>query len=566
MERRLAAVLAADIVGYSRLMENDELGVLARQAVQYEAHISPHIAEFNGRVVKTTGDGFLAEFPSVVDAVNCAVAFQGALETAEASRNGADRIRYRTGINIGDIILQGDDIFGDGVNVAARLEAIAPPGGLCISELVWQNLRGGLSDAFQDIGPQSFKNIDRRIRAWKWPPDEGAVTATPTGGPLAAPGIRLAVCDLKCGARDSGAADFAEGLVSDLIVTLGKLDTLDVVRAGADPRGGARYVLEGNVRTSGARVRCNMILREVETGASLWAERFDGSLEDVFPFQDEIIETVVSGIEIELSDGQQVRRWRHEAGDSHAYEAFLQGRAAYKEYSRPGIARARDLFLAALESAPGFHSAAVGLARTHIEDASFGWAEVKSESFFRAREILEAVLAIEPEHPAAHAEMAHLRMRSGDYQSGLLESELAVALDPNDAEAFAVLSFVLNCIGRHDDAIHNARRALSLNPGSPEFYIIPIADACIALGRHSEAAGLADQILARRPKWLMVHAIRALALDGAGRGEAAVRAVTAMRLLNPRFTISRWRGSLHNPELPHVAACVARLKTLGLPD
>jgi adenylate cyclase len=563
MERRLAAVLAADIVGYSRMMENDELGVLARQSEQYDAHIFPQIEEFNGRVVKTTGDGFLAEFPSVVDAVNCAVAFQGALEETDGAQDNASRIRYRTGINIGDIIIQGDDIFGDGVNVAARLEAIAPPGGLCISELVWQNLRGALSGEFQDIGAQAFKNIDRRIRAFKWPADENATSPATGSGP--AQDVQLAVRDPKCSPRDTDAADFADGLISDLIVSLSRLDTLNVVHVQSDDPAQARYVLEGNARSSGQRLRCNMQLREVATGALIWAERFDGSLDDVFDFQDNIIDGVVASIEIELSDGPQVRRWRREAGDMRAYDLFLEGRTAYKEYSRRGMVRARDLFLSATKIAPGFHSATVSLARTYIEDASLGWSGDRLETLGQAREILDTVLAIDPQHSAAHAEIAHLLMRSGEFQAALPSAELAVALDPNDAEAFAVLSFVLNSVGRHDDAIHVARRALSLNPASPEFYIIPIAEACIATGRYSEAVGLADQILARRPKWLMVCAIRVLALDGSGRADAASQAAATMHALNPRFTVSQWLRLLHNADLPYVSACADRLRALGIP-
>ena len=566
MERRLAAILAADIVGYSRLMESDELGVLARQSAQFEAAILPNIRQFNGRVVKTTGDGFLAEFQSVVDAVNCAFAFQadvGRHNTAEADHAP---ICYRAGINIGDIIIQGTDIFGDGVNVAARLEAIAPPNGVCVSELVWQNLRGTLGQQFQDIGPQQFKNIDRRIGAWRWPADENA-PVVPRSKPIEPdPQTTLYIGAIEHKPGDGEAQDFCEGLSNDVVVALSKLDTIQIVTAPDSGDATAKYNLLGQVRTAGARMRCTVRLSEVSSGTPVWAEKFDGMLDDVFDFQDQITNVVTAAVEIELSEGEQVRGWRAEAGDTTAYEQFLEARAAYKEYSRAGNARAQKAYKAALAASPGFLTAAVGLARCKIETVSFGWAEHPEASFEDARQLLNGVFAVEPDHAAAHAELSHLLMRQFDYPAARLEAELAVALDPNYADAHNCLSFILVCMGQPENALYAARRAIQLNPGTPEFYLTSMGEAYVALGRGEEAVAVADRMLARRPAWVMAHVTKILGLHLQGDIAGAKDAVQAVRGVSPRFTIDRWRRAINYPQRSDIPQLVDRLAEAGLPE
>jgi adenylate cyclase len=552
------------VVGSSQLMEADEVGALACIAETFDTVIAPELARAKGRVVKTSGDGFLAEFASVVDAVSCAVAFQEEM----ARRSEADAVpplAYRAGINLGDVILKDGDIFGDGVNVAARLEAMAPAGGLCISEMVWQNLRGEMSHGFRDLGPQQLKNIHRQIRVWSWP-DSGAgpgAAQVPFSGPAPSVHATLRIAPLSHSSRDPEAEDFAAGLAHDLGGSLGKIGTLHLTGTRTS---GARYVIDGDARTSGRRIRCNIALREPARDTMLWTERFDGNLDDMFDFQDRITEAVVSAVEIELSDGPQVRRWRAEAGSVAAYQMFQDGRAAYKEYARPANARAQRLFRQALEMAPDFLSASVGLARTHIEEAHFRWSEDKQSSLDAARDLIDGVLAIDPEHSAAHAERSHLLMISKDYAGGLLAAELAVAFDPSDADAHNCLSYLRNCAGRYEDALLSSRRAVSLNPSSPGFYLLPMVQAHIALERYDEAVGLAERILAERPLWLTTHALKAIALEGAGRHAAAATAVRDMLAINARFTIGGWKRLLHRPDDTTVPRQEALLKAAGLPE
>ena len=572
MERRLAAILAIDMVGYSRLMAADESGTIDRQKRHREAVVDPQIARYKGRIVKTTGDGLLAEFPSVVDAVDCALAFQTKLVEEEEAIPAERRILYRAGINLGDIVIDGDDILGDGVNLAARLEAIAPPAGLCVSDMVRQNLRGDLGTTFEDMGEQSLKNLDRKVRVWRWPAGEGQQASAPGHATSEReenlpPAIE--VLPFETLSPDPDHRFFAEGFAEDIATAISKLDTLRVFSAGSregtNGASDARYRIEGSVRVAGKRLRCNVQLLEIADGHHLWAEKFDGLVEEIFDFQDRITEEVVAALEVELSEGQQVRTWRREAGDALAYEAFLKARAAYKEYSRPGSARARAAFEVALERAPAFLAAAVGLARTHIEDATFRWSTDRDESLREARQVLDGVFAIEPDHPMAHAALSHALMVEGNLPAARLEAELAVALDPNDGDAHSCLAYILVCLELPEEALRSVRRAISLNPGAPEFYLIVMVEAFILLKRYQEALAVSEQIITRRPAWIMAHVLKTLALHGLGKEAEARQAVRSLLEISPGFTAGRWHQAIFYPKRPDVPALLERLVSAGLP-
>jgi len=568
MERRLAAILAIDMVGYSRLMEADESGTITRQKVHRENFIDPQIDRYTGRIVKTMGDGLLAEFPSVVDAVDCALAFQSALSDEEQNISEEQRILYRAGINLGDIVIDGEDILGDGVNVAARLEAIAPPGGLCVSDMVRQNLRGAVGESFEDMGEQNLKNIERKVRVWRWPAVDGG-QASPSRNAAAENEENLpptiAVLPFETLSSDPDHRFYAEGFAEDIATAISKLDTLRVVSSETTKDSAARYNVEGSVQVSGSRIRCNVQLIETADGHHLWAAKFDGLVEEIFDFQDRITEEVVAGLEVELTEGEQVRLWRREAGVPLAYEDFLQGRAAYKEYSRPGNARARVAYEAALDRSPTFLSAAAGLARTHIEDATFGWSAVRDDSLQEARRVLDGVFAIEPNHASAHMELAHALMVKGEFAAARLESELAVALDPNNADAHNVLTYNLICLELPEEALRSARRAISLNPGAPEFYFIAMAEAFIALERYQEAFAVSERIIAKRPAWIMARISNVLALHGLGKEEEAREAVRSLLEISPNFTAGRWHRFIFYPDRPDIPKLIERLVSAGLP-
>ena len=569
MERRLAAILAADMVGYSRLMAADETGTIERQKAHRKTLIDPMIANYGGRIVKTTGDGILVEFGSVVDAVQCAVEVQRAMIERETRVPEDTRITYRVGINLGDIVIDGDDILGDGVNVAARLEAIAPPSGLCVSDMVRQNLRGTVGESFEDMGEQSLKNIERKVRVWRWPAvDEGQArpsrNATAELEESLPPTIQ--VLPFETFSSDTDHRFYTEGLAEDIATAISKLDTLRVVSAGSNEGGNAaRYHVKGSIRIAGARIRCNVQLIEVADGHHHWAEKFDGQIEQIFDFQDLITDQVVAALEIELTEGQQVRLWRREAGDPLAYEDFLRGRAAYKEYSRTGNARARPAFEEALDRSPTFHSAAVGLARTHVEDATFGWSADRDQSLQEAKRVLAGVFAIDPHHASAHMELSHVLMVEGDFPAARLEAELAVALDPNSADAHQCLAYILVCLELPEEALRSSRRAISLNPGTPEFYLTSMAEAFIALKRYQEALAASEKMIAKRPAWITARILCALALDGLGKEDDARKEIQKLREVSPRFTAGRWRRIIFYPDRPDVPNLVERLIAIGLP-
>ncbi len=569
MERRLAAILAVDMVGYSRLMGNDESGTIARQKAHRETLIDPQIARYAGRIVKTTGDGLLAEFPSVVDAVDCALAFQSTIAEQELHIPEVNRLLYRAGINLGDIVIDGDDILGDGVNVAARLETIASAAGVCVSDVVRQNLHGTVADSFEDMGEQILKNIERKVRVWRWPAS-GEDTAQPSRHKASDSEQNLpptiAVLPFEALSANPDHQFYADGFAEDIATAISKLDTLRVVSIRSNGSAdAARYHVEGSFRIAGPRIRCNVQLIEIADSHHLWSEKFDGQVEDIFDFQDHITDQVVAALEVELTEGPQVRHWHREANDPLAYEEFLKGRAAYKEYSRPGNARARTSYQAALDRSPAFLSAAVGLARTHIEDATFGWSADREQSLQEARRLLDGVFAIDPEHASAHMELSHVLMVEGDFQAARLEGELAVALDPNNADAHQCLAHILVCLELPEEALRSARRAMSLNPGMPEFYFISMVEAFIALERYQEALALSEKMIDKRPGWIMARILNALALHGLGKEAEAGKAIQNLVEISPNFTASRWHQIIFYPDRPDIPDLIERLVSVGLP-
>ena len=379
---------------------------------------------------------------------------------------------------------------------------------------------------------------------------------------------------------DPGHQYVADGLCEDLTTALSKLDTLSVVsRTAAFVYKGqnisavvagreldAGYVVEGSVRTAGNRVRINAQLIERDTGAHVWAQKFDGTIDDIFELQDTVTQQIVAALEVRLSDGAMALVWRAEAGDTEAYEHFLAGRGAYKEYSRAGNARARRSYEEALRRSPRFVSAFAGLARTHVEDATFGWSPDKAASLAEARGLLDAAFALTPGHPLARAELAHALMVEQRFEEGRREAVRAVEADPNLADAAHVLATLLVALGRHEEALGYLRHCLKLNPGAPEFYDVGRAEALIGLGRFAEALAVLDGILARRPDWLLAHAMRVIAHQALGQEDAARAAVQRICALNSRFTVRRWHRMIFYPDRADVPGLRALLLAAGLPE
>jgi len=456
VERRLAAILAADVAGYSRLMERDETGTLARLRTLRRDLIDPKIAEHKGRIVKTTGDGILIEFPSVVEAVACAVAVQQGMAARNDTTTEDERIQFRVGINSGDVIVEDGDIHGDGVNIAARLEGIAEPGGICVSGIVHDQVQGRLECTFEDIGEQSLKNIARSVRVYRVGPkspladlppaaEEGrAAAASPTLPLPDKPSI--AVLPFQNMSGDPEQEYFADGMVEEIITALSRIrwlfviarnstftykgQTIDVKRVGREL--GVRYVLEGSVRKGGGRVRITAQLIDAQTGAHLWADRFDGSLEDVFDLQDKVAVSVAGVIEPTLRQAEIDRARRKRPENLDAYDFYLRA-LPFAYTSMPDEA----------EKALGF---------------------------------LERAIKLEPDLAVGHAMIAWSHEQRY-LRGGLLEEEkiaalrharLAIAAGSDDATALAIAGLVIGFLDPQDyaTALDAFGHSLALSPSS----------------------------------------------------------------------------------------------------
>ena len=417
VERRLAAILAADVAGYSRLMGRDEAGTLARLRAHRRELIDPKIIEHKGRIVKTTGDGILIEFPSVVEAVACAVAVQRGMGERNARTAEDQRIVFRVGVNLGDVIVEADDIHGDGVNVAARLELVAAPGGISVSAIVHDQVRDRLDLTFDDMGEQSLKNIARPLRVYRVRLDAAItpeITRTETGPMLALPDKpSIAVLAFTNMSGDPEQEYFADGMVEEIITALSRITWLfviarnssftykgqspDVKQVGREL--GVRYVLEGSVRKGGGRVRITAQLIDAETGTHLWADRFDGSLEDVFDLQDKIATSVAGIIEPALQAAESRRSANRPTNDLTAYDLYLRALASFYPVTRERLNTALGLIGQAIAIDPHYGPALSWAAVCHLRLISDGWTEEPDTNRRKAADLARRALQVGENDP-----------------------------------------------------------------------------------------------------------------------------------------------------------------------
>ncbi len=565
--RRLTAIVAADIVGYSQLMSENESAALSL-VQQHRAEVfDPEVARHGGRIVKLMGDGTLVEFGSVVDAAGAALSIQRRMAEAGGP------IRLRFGINLGDVIDEGSDIYGDGVNIAARLEAIAPAGGICVSAPVRECLTQDVAAEFADAGSHRFKNIARAVGVYSWP--TGAALSPGEEGELPQSTAIVAALPFDDLTGDPALKHLAAGFDEDLLAMLSSLDEVKLVTAPpamregslaqAGRRLGADWILRGSVRAAGNQVRTGVQLIQCAADRIVWARRFDGDLADLFAFQDSVVEDIASTLQVTVTDGEQALVWRAEAGSPRAYMHFLSGRASYKEYRRSAIRRARESYQQAIDASPRFAAAIVSLARTHIEDATWGWSGDKAASCEKARKLLEGAFAIEPDHALACAEMAHLLMVEKEFDAGLDWALRATRLAPTLGDAYHGSAALLNCVGRFEDALHYSREAIRRTPAAPDFYFVAMNDAYIGLGRWRQSATLSRKILARRPDWLMNRVLLVIALMGLDQRRDSAREVDEIRRRSPQFSVAEWRRLLFFPDRQDIPALEKKLIDAGLP-
>jgi adenylate cyclase len=555
VNRKLAAVLAADVVGYSRLMAADEVGTLAALKRHREVVFDPAIVAHNGRIVKLIGDGTLAEFGSVVDAVNCALAVQRSGASMPDEKAPMPAIVLRIGINLGDVIIESDDIYGDGVNVAARLEALAEPGGICVSSVVRESVGNRVDVRFQDGGDINVKNIDRPIRIWTWPPGGTATAAQPFHTANPAPDIKkssIAVLPFTNMSDNPEQEYFSDGISEDIITDLSKISGLmvisrnssftykgrsvDVREVGRDL--GVRFVLEGSVRRAGNRVRITAQLIDTTSGGHLWAERFDRDLSDLFVVQDDVTSRIVDSLKVTLSPDEKARLADGGTSDINAYDYLLRGREFLlgETKNRETFEQSTKFFIKALELDPNYSQAYAGLGWAHMFDYQNRWSDDSDDSLRLAKNNVDRAIEKDPNEPLARVAASMVATFEKDFERAKSEADIALALNPNSAEAYGCLGSICTFAGRPLEAIPLLERAMLLDPAYTQQYLHLLGVANLLAGKYETAAALLRQRVLLVPGTDFTRAVLSSALGHLGDIGGARRVWRELKEINPRYS------------------------------
>jgi TolB-like protein/class 3 adenylate cyclase/Tfp pilus assembly protein PilF len=560
LERRLAAILAADVAGYTALMGADESGTLERLTDLRQDFLEPLIGDHHGRVVKLMGDGILVEFASVVDAVACALAWQA----GAAERD--DGLKFRIGINLGDVIVEGEDIYGDGVNVAARLEGLAEPGGICLSGEAYRQTRGKVDAAFEDLGELTLKNVAEPVRVYQSLQDKPAAEQAQRqtaparrslGWPALAGGLALlvvaagvalwqrpweqreepasveamafplpdkpsiAVLPFNNMSEDASQEYFADGMTEDLITDLSKISGLFVIASNSSfsykgrqvkvrqvaEELGVRYVLEGSVRRAGDQVRINAQLIDATTGGHVWADRYDGAHADVFALQDQVARDIVVALSLRLNPDEQRVGENGETTSVEAYDQFKKGWDHYRKRTPDHYAKALEYFARAVESDPEYGLAHAAMASIYWNSAYLEWQTALGMGRDKAKALARSSIARALKHPTplAHQVMAQIRIREWEHDDAIAEAERSLSMAPNDADANYALAEALVFSGRPQEALEFLERARRLDPHSEDYYSYLQGLAQFGLGRFKVAASSFERAIELNPDYWEPH-------------------------------------------------------------
>jgi adenylate cyclase len=573
--RRLAAILAADVAGYSRMMGADEAGTLAAMRQIWSETVNPAVAERHGRIVKMMGDGALVEFQSVVDAVECSVAIQQAM--AERNRTAAQPIEFRIGINLGDVVVEGDDIFGDGVNIAVRLEGQAPRTGVLVSDVVHAEVAGKVGVTFVDAGKVKLKNIERPLRAWRW----DAATVRPGTVPkftasLPADKPSIAVLPFSVMSGDPEQEFFADGLVEDILTTLARLSGLSVIARNSsfaykgralDVRQiarelGVRFVLEGSVRKADSRIRIAANLIDAETGVHVWGDRFDRTLDDIFAVQDEITLTLATEMQVRLTEGEQARLRYTTTTNVEAWKLWIEGLQHDRIDSRM---RTRRCWERALARDPGSAVLNAMLGDVHYSDARLGWSgDDRETALGKAEAYVERALSIDPACADAYRSSAGVLLLRGRLEGAMVAARKAAKLGPSLPDVLVHGGFVLTCCGHAAEAIDQIEKALALNPIYHAWYLGVLGNAYRLVGRSEEAAALFRSFHARSPGYGLADIV--MIEEQAGRLDDARATAAQLVAARPDFTVTSWLRTQFRVDAGQMQADTASLRAAGVPE
>ena len=599
-KRKLTAILSADVKEYSRLMSQDERGTI-RTLTTYREAMSKLIQEYKGRVVDSPGDNLLAEFGSVVDAVNCAVEIQRELAERNADLPPARQMEFRIGINLGDVVEEEGRLYGDGVNIAARLESLAEPGGISISGTAYDQVVNKLGLEYEFLGEQTVKNIERPIRVYRVLSYPGAAAHRVIEakslterkwlkGAIAAATIlilavvigaiwyvyfrpssiepasvekmayplpdkpSIAVLPFVNMSEDPKEDYFSDGITEEIITGLSKVPRLFVIARNSTftYKGkpvkvqqvaedlGVRYVLEGSVRKANDRVRITAQLIDATTGKHLWAEKYDRDLKDIFALQDEIMMRVIASLQVTLTEGEQALIVAGGTNNFEAYTKFLQALEYYKRFNKEGNLLARKRAEEAIALDPTYPRGYRMLASTHWMDVSLGISPSPRESLGKAAQLYQEVIAMDPTDACAHAFLGHVYTLMRQYEKGIAEAEKAVTLNPNAADAQSFFGHILHCNGRHREAIERITKAIRLNPFPPNWYFLFLGFAYCNSGRYEEAVEALKKSLRGSPDNLFAHGRLAATYALMGREEEARAEAAEVLRINPKFSLMHY--------------------------
>ena len=597
--RKLAAILSADVKGYSRLMGDDEVATV-RTLEAYRGTMASLIQQYRGRVVDSPGDNLLAEFASVVDAVQCAVEIQQVLKAKNSQLPENRRMEFRIGVNLGDVIEEGDRIYGDGVNIAARVEGLAEAGGICVSESAYQQIENKLALGYEDLGEHSVKNIAKPIRVYKVPLDSETVSLGVDEKKITglkrwqrAALIILAVLVIGVGtltiwklalrqsppksvglsgktqkmklpdkpsiavlpfvnmSDDPKQEYFSDGITEEIITTLSKVPKLFVIARNStftykgksvnvqqvSRELGVQYVLEGSVRKAGDRVRITAQIVDATTGGHLWSERYDRDLKDIFALQDEITMKILTAVRVKLTDGEQARLYGKGAKNLDSFMKVLEGMPYFYRFNRESNVQARQMFEEAIALEPENAGAFTMLGWTYLMEVWFGLSESPGEAVERVVELAQKALSLDDTLDSPHSLLAHIYLMKRQFEMAIAEAERAVALNPNGADAHAHLGWILNYAGRRERAIGSLEKAMRLNPIPPNWYGFGLGEAYCLAGQYHKALAVYEQVLNRYPDDIRSLIGLVVTYSLLGQDKEARAQATRILKMEPKFNI-----------------------------
>jgi adenylate cyclase len=582
-ERRLIAIFAADVDGYSRLMGADEVGTL-RDLTQRRDVLDGLITSRRGRIANTAGDSVLAEFGSAVDAVQCAVEAQAALSQANVGLSPDRHINFRIGVHVGDVMIKGGDLFGDGVNIAARLQTLASAGGVCLSGVAYDQVRKILPFAFADLGAQQVKNIDETVRAFALVAERAAVVAASAKAPapLALPDKpSIAVLPFDNMSAEAGQDYLADGIVEAITAALSCIRSFFVIaRSSAftykgratnardiGKELGVAYLLEGSVQKAGNRLRIIVQLIETERGAHVWSSRFDGAIEDFFDLEDRITEQVAGALQPSIRIAEIERSRRKRPQDLGSYDFTMRAMPHVWALEKEESAKALELLEKALAIDPKYPLALSLAGWCHAQRAVYNWVDDIAGSQLRARSLAERAAEMSSDDPIILAVLGTVHTFVRSYGTARVLLERAVALDPNGAWAWTRLGWLETYTDQPQKAIGHFERALRLSPIDPMNFnnYVGIGSAHIVAQEYDEAAAFYRRALEERPNASWIYRNLASSLSGAGRVEEAKQAFAELMCRYPDLTISKFKQAMvFSPAVLNRMA--ENLRKLGLPD